>query len=1462
MFRFKYQPVCSEYRHYQPLFDNYSQFHNSYKLQDHFTSASHNRVTKAFSENPERPHLNVILDNQHSVKALVDSGSTICLGDSSLLQRLNKQFPIAPPVNVTDVHNSKQPTLGCYGARLSVKDPLPYPITDQNINIHMTDHLSSELILGTDFLKEHGAIIDIRSNNTIFLPDEYFALSLSKKPIVCEAFASVVDNDDDSQEEASHEIATFAVQPVEDVEILYMDQKTIHVQIVENNHTINHKPGTTIMLTSGFAPHPQIPDGLYSVTDKNTIRVTIKNSSTGAIQLRQNRPIPGIVAHDLITGYHEPVEITKENLRALFLQDQTVQAAQMAGVMPSTSSLNPSSLTANDAEYSRPTPEEYVSSVLHQFEQASSLLQASGLEPPGSKSKPKQSPSLAVKTNLLSQFDSAGLDKEWVDEYTNLIMDNHDVFSLHKYDVGHTPHWEHKIDSTSDDPVYVKQFKIAIGDEAALDEMSTHLTAARILIQQPSDHNTPIFMVAKRGGPHPGKKRFVQDFRKLNAASKDDKYTIKDVRESLVAVGRLNPKVWSKLDFTGAFYCLSLEKESQKRTSFTLPFKSAQFSWARMPQGLKGASASFSKLCQIIFRHIPDIITNVDDLVGATTTHIKMIELLNKVFAECRYHGMKLNLQKCQFGLESLSWLGYNLAAEGISPEIDKAEAVKSMVLPTTIREIQSHLGLFQFFHSLIDHYALIAGPLSAVTSPEHPWRSTKLSGDLPQDAIDSWYKLRNIIASRPIIAFPDFSLPFQLFVDASVGKPHADPPIRGGVGAILTQVQSGVTRAIGYFSRQFRDSESRYNAYNAELCGLVAGLDHFMTYLKSSKVTAFTDHMPLVKAASKEKATADALLHKLSEMDLTLIHISGPEMPADVLSRQAQAAIKGNNAVAASSLMEALPEAMSDMQWKLEQSQDAHCKIMKAWLKEQKVSPSPYMQSIIQLFGPSAFIDQNNGLLYIYSGKTKRWPAKRLWVPARLKSMIMSNHHGSTLGGHWREEKTYEAVAIKYFWPSMAKDIESHVKLCKTCHQQDHRKFSQAKAPLAEWGPPTSRNERIHFDLVGPLASSSNCCQKDDCKANYRHILSITDAYSRWVELVPIQDKKAITVAKALWDHWICNFGFFKQSVSDGGGEFANDVIKELTVLMGSKHHIISAYSPSVNGMVERVHRSLGAYIRSFCEEQTTDWVSFLPALKFSLNTRIHSATRFSPYFITYGEHPLFPWSPQDQVTYSESEISDRIRLLQYAQKLCYTNDLEAKAAMKRSFDIKSKFKRFKAGDDVLLYLPSPPKGGNSKFYTPWQGVFRVLERTSNLTYIVRKKGGRKRRAHVNRMKFFDPLNSLDDNNVFISLEDNEEDDQTDTVPPGQDSSDSPLVDVSAPIPKDDTPILNDKDHQRGFPVQDNGRITRSKTKTLPKPIERFSSSSTNIQPQWSHVPWISQELNIILHSEGSTVGQNFPSY
>ena len=123
-----------------------------------------------------------------------------------------------------------------------------------------------------------------------------------------------------------------------------------------------------------------------------------------------------------------------------------------------------------------------------------------------------------------------------------------------------------------------------------------------------------------------------------------------------------------------------------------------------------------------------------------------------------------------------------------------------------------------------------------------------------------------------------------------------------------------------------------------------------------------------------------------------------GPEMPADALSRQALQAVKSNLAVSSSTIMEALPEAMSDLQWKLDQSEDPQIKVMKAWIKEQRISPSPLMLAIIKLYASRTFIDSENGLLYIYTSRSRRFPNKRLWVPARLKTMIMENYHGRTL--------------------------------------------------------------------------------------------------------------------------------------------------------------------------------------------------------------------------------------------------------------------------------------------------------------------------------------------------------------------------------------------------------------------------------------------------------------------------------
>jgi hypothetical protein len=148
------------------------------------------------------------------------------------------------------------------------------------------------------------------------------------------------------------------------------------------------------------------------------------------------------------------------------------------------------------------------------------------------------------------------------------------------------------------------------------------------------------------------------------------------------------------------------------------------------------------------------------------------------------------------------------------------------------------------------------------------------------------------------------------------------------------------------------------------------------------------------------------------------------------------------------------------------------------------------------------------------------------------------------------------------------------------------------------------------------------------------------------------------------------------------------------------------------------------------------------------------------------------------------------------------------------------------------------------------------VVERTSHLTYIVRKKGGRKRGAHVNRLKFFDPLNSIEDPNVHIGLDDDEPDQSSIKMTTENDKeNENTLEKVNEPEIQD--PPTQKQQLSKELP---NTRITRTKTNSLPKSISRYSASSAEIKNHWKHIPWISNELNIILQNEESTVGQNFP--
>ena len=106
-------------------------------------------------------------------------------------------------------------------------------------------------------------------------------------------------------------------------------------------------------------------------------------------------------------------------------------------------------------------------------------------------------------------------------EIQSLILENHDIFSINKHDIGHTQTMKHSIALKDQEPVYRKQFRIPESHRAVLLEHLDNWLRLKIVCPSTSKYNSPIFCVAKKCGAL----RPVLDYRALNEKTYIDKYS-------------------------------------------------------------------------------------------------------------------------------------------------------------------------------------------------------------------------------------------------------------------------------------------------------------------------------------------------------------------------------------------------------------------------------------------------------------------------------------------------------------------------------------------------------------------------------------------------------------------------------------------------------------------------------------------------------------------------------------------------------------------------------------------------------------------------------------------------------------------------------------------------------------------------------------------------------------------------
>ncbi|XP_025637320.1 uncharacterized protein [Arachis hypogaea] len=114
-----------------------------------------------------------------------------------------------------------------------------------------------------------------------------------------------------------------------------------------------------------------------------------------------------------------------------------------------------------------------------------------------------------------------------------------------------------------------------------------------------------------------------------------------------------------------------------------------------MPFGLKNAGATYQRLMDKVFQQQigRNIEIYVDDMVAKTPEQGSHCDNLREVFQQIRAYNMRLNPEKCAFGVQGGKFLGFMLTSRGIEANPEKCEAILKMSSPKTIKEVQQLAG-------------------------------------------------------------------------------------------------------------------------------------------------------------------------------------------------------------------------------------------------------------------------------------------------------------------------------------------------------------------------------------------------------------------------------------------------------------------------------------------------------------------------------------------------------------------------------------------------------------------------------------------------------------------------------------------------------------------------------------------------------------------------------------------------
>ena len=312
-----------------------------------------------------------------------------------------------------------------------------------------------------------------------------------------------------------------------------------------------------------------------------------------------------------------------------------------------------------------------------------------------------------------------------------------------------------------------------------------------------------------------------------------------------------------------------------------------------------------------------------------------------------------------------------------------------------------------------------------------------------------------------------------------------------------------------------------------------------------------------------------------------------------------------------------------------------------------------------------------------------------------------------------------------------MRKDVHHHCTSCEIC--QKSRKAPVRKAPMVTRAVLSEPFECLAFDLVGPIPVG---------RGGVRFLLTAICMASRWPEAIPLRTVTAADVAEGMIQIF-AHTGIPLQLLTDQGPQFIGSLVSRLCKDLRIDQLRTTAYHPECNGMIERMHGTLGAMLTK-ATSQGLDWVGQLPFALFALRLAPNRDSGLSPFQLVFGRQVRSPldvvhqgWVEEEFQEFDTTRwagwLDERMRI--WGDVL---RETQGKAILQRKqdYDKKAVERNLVEGEQVLCWIP----GRTPKLADSWEGPFKISKKMNNVDYMVDfGKNKKKKVFHLNNLKKFE---------------------------------------------------------------------------------------------------------------------------